>query len=66
MSDFLGNVYNYDDFERRPAENGYFRSLTHAGEEAPDFTLPKLDGTGDLTLSEQRGRPVMIEFGSIT
>ncbi len=66
MSDFLGHVYNYDDFERRPEENGYFRSLTHAGEEAPDFTLPRLDGEGDLTLSGLRGRPVMIEFGSIT
>ncbi len=65
MSDFLGHVYNYDVFERRPEENDYFRSLTHAGAEAPDFTLPALNG-GNGTLSELRGRPTVIEFGSIT
>jgi hypothetical protein len=66
LSYFLGHVYNYDIFERRPAENEHFRSLSHAGANAPAFTLHRLDSKGELTLSELRGRPVMIEFGPIT
>ncbi|MCH8110010.1 MAG: redoxin domain-containing protein [Chloroflexi bacterium] len=42
-----------------------FKSVVHAGEPAPDFTLPPLDG-GEVTLSKLKGKPVMIEFGSIT
>ncbi len=33
-----------------------------AGEVAPDFTLPLLDGSGSLTLSDLRGRPVLLNF----
>lgn len=65
MTEYLGHIYNYDVFERRPEENQYFRSITHAGDEAPDFTLPSLGG-GNVTLSALRGKPVVIEFGSIT
>jgi len=32
------------------------------GEPAPDFTLPLLDGSGDLTLSSLRGKPVLLNF----
>jgi cytochrome c biogenesis protein CcmG/thiol:disulfide interchange protein DsbE len=32
------------------------------GEEAPDFTLPLLGGGGSLTLSDLRGRPVVLNF----
>jgi peroxiredoxin len=44
-----------------------FRDMAHAGQAAPDFTLPILDGDGQtVTLSQLRDKPVMIEFGSIT
>ncbi len=33
-----------------------------AGETAPDFTLPLLDGSGSLTLSDLRGKPVLLNF----
>ena len=35
-----------------------------AGTPAPDFRLPRLDGRGDLSLSELRGRPVLLVFSS--
>jgi len=37
------------------------------GDEAPDFQLPILDGKGaTVRLSELRGRPVALIFGSYT
>jgi hypothetical protein len=37
------------------------------GEMAPDFTLPRQDHSGMVTLSEHRGhRPVVLVFGSYT
>jgi cytochrome c biogenesis protein CcmG/thiol:disulfide interchange protein DsbE len=33
-----------------------------AGRAAPDFVLPKLDGTGTLRLADLRGRPVVVNF----
>ncbi|HWO70311.1 MAG TPA: TlpA disulfide reductase family protein [Actinomycetota bacterium] len=33
-----------------------------SGRPAPDFTLPLLEGRGSLTLSELRGRPVVLNF----
>ncbi len=37
------------------------------GDEAPDFELPVLDGKGaTVRLSELRGRPVALIFGSYT
>ena len=35
------------------------------GETAPDFELPRVGG-GSLRLSELRGRPVLLRFGSRT
>ena len=35
-----------------------------AGTPAPDFRLPRLDGRGDLTLSELRGKRVLLVFSS--
>jgi cytochrome c biogenesis protein CcmG, thiol:disulfide interchange protein DsbE len=32
------------------------------GSAAPDFQLPALDGSGDVRLSEFRGRPVIVNF----
>jgi AhpC/TSA family len=36
------------------------------GEEAPDFTLPRSDKSGDVRLSALRGKPVVLVFGSYT
>jgi hypothetical protein len=36
------------------------------GEAAPDFSLPTLDRTARVRLSELRGRPVVLVFGSYT
>ena len=37
------------------------------GEQAPDFTLPTVDRSQQVTLSEHRGeRPVVLVFGSFT
>jgi len=35
-----------------------------AGTPAPEFTLPRLDGNGDLSLSELRGKRVLLVFSS--
>ena len=32
------------------------------GRAAPDFTLPKLEGKGDISLSDFRGSPVVLNF----
>jgi cytochrome c biogenesis protein CcmG, thiol:disulfide interchange protein DsbE len=37
------------------------RGVADVGDEAPDFTLPTLEG-GDVTLSEFRGQPVVVNF----
>ncbi len=65
MSEFLGREYNYDVFTPSNPEAALLASIAHAGEEPPDFTLPGLDG-GEVTLSQLRGLPVVLEFGSIT
>jgi hypothetical protein len=65
MSDYFGREYNYAVWSPSVAEAAYLKTITHAGDPAPDFTLPSLDG-GEVTLSRLRGMPVVIEFGSIT
>jgi peroxiredoxin len=35
-----------------------------AGTPAPDFTLPRLDGRGDLSLSDLLGKPALLVFSS--
>ncbi len=50
----------------KTAEHEYLRTMApKVAEMATDFTLPLLDG-GEVTLSSLRGKPVMIEFGSVT
>ncbi len=65
MSEYYGKEYNYDIF--KPSNGAFedFRSIFHAEDRPPDFTLPLLDG-GEITLSKLRRKPVVIEFGSIT
>ena len=61
-------AYNFDTFGVGKKENFsliFQTEVVRTGVRAPDFTLPDLDG-GEVTLSELRGQPVMIEFGSIT
>ena len=64
--DFLGGPYNLSVWQPKDAEHRQFQqNAPRAGEPMPDFTLPLLDG-GELTLSSLRGKPMMIEFGSVT
>ena len=65
MSEFMGREYNYDDFTYSVKEARHFMDNNRVGREAPDFTLPDLNG-GTLRLSDLRGKPVLLEFGSIT
>lgn len=40
--------------------------VLHPGETAPDFRLPTVDHTQQVQLSELRGKPVVLVFGSYT
>jgi peroxiredoxin len=60
--------YNYSTFTTSEArgKTKVFASVVHAGEEAPDFELPTLDGE-TVKLSQFRGEKyVVLEFGAIT
>ncbi len=65
MSVWLGREYNYAEWKPSQAEFQLLKEIHHAGDVAPDFTLRLLDG-GELTLSDLKGKPVVIEFGSVT
>lgn len=47
-------------------EFGVFEAGPALGETAPDFTLPAHDGSQTVTLSQTRGKPVILIFGSFT
>jgi|TARA_B100002003_G_C13858632_1_gene420482 hypothetical protein len=36
------------------------------GDAAPEFCLPLLDGSGEVQLTQLRGQPVVLVFGSYT
>ena len=60
--------YNYASFSHSQTQSrsDEFRSVLRAGDEAPDFELPLLDG-GTVRLSSFRqSKHVVLEFGSIT
>lgn len=60
--------YNYTTFTMSEArgKSRQFAEILHAGDEAPDFELPTLEGEM-VRLSSFRGRKhVLLEFGSIT
>lgn len=62
------SAYNYETFNRSEssAKAGDFAARLRAGEEAPDFALPTLEGE-TVRLSGFNGRKhVLLEFGSIT
>ncbi len=47
-------------------EFGVLEAGPALGEMAPEFTLPTHDGSGSVTLSKARGKPVILIFGSFT
>lgn len=47
----------------RPARN---QGMLRNGDDAPDFSLRTYDGSQAMTLSELRGKPVVLVFGSCT
>ncbi len=49
-----------------PAHLHFADPVAEEGDPAPDFTLPLADGSGTLTLSALRGKPVLLAFGSYT
>jgi hypothetical protein len=60
--------YNYSTFTTSEArgKTKVFANVVHAGEEAPDFDLPTLEGER-VKLSRFRGEKyVVLEFGAIT
>lgn len=66
LTEFLGSTYNYVHWTMDGSVQPYFRNeVARAGQPAPDFTLEDTDGNV-VSLSDFRGQPVMIEFGSIT
>ena len=62
------SAYNYKTFSRSEssAKAGEFAARLRAGEEAPDFTLPTLDGEAVRLAAFKGSRHVLLEFGSIT
>jgi peroxiredoxin len=50
--------------ERSLVRSKIKRDGLKAGTPAPDFRLPRLDGRGDLSLGELRGRRVLLVFSS--
>ncbi len=63
------DAYNPEHFRTKHLLKDGKRTLTNRGilpgELAPDFELPRSDG-GTLRLSDLRGRPVLLHFGSIS
>lgn len=62
------SAYNYTTFTRSEGagRTNEFKAQLRAGDEAPDFELPTLEGER-VRLSQLRGRShVLLEFGSIT
>jgi hypothetical protein len=49
-----------------PAHLHFTRSRVQVGDVAPDFTLPRVGAGDEVTLSDLRGRPVVLVFGSFT
>jgi len=61
--------YNFEHFRAKhlllDARRGIVNQGVMPGEMAPDFELP-MAGGGSLRLSDLRGRPVLLHFGSFT
>lgn len=62
------DTYNYESFSRSESagKSDEFKNSLRAGEEAPEFELPTLQGDR-VRLSNFRGsKHILLEFGSIT
>lgn len=62
------DTYNYENFSfalEAPELASWLLTGPHPGAEAPDFDLEDLEGE-TVQLSELRGKPVVLEFGSYT
>ena len=60
------DIYNRHSYGQVGMEKTNYDSVAPIGSEAPDFSLPDLDGHM-VTLSDFRGRKhVILEFGNIT
>ena len=61
--------YNYKHFRTKHLVQDAQRTIQKRGilpgQMAPDFELPRADG-GTLRLSDLRGKPVLLHFGSYT
>lgn len=61
--------YNLAHFRTKHLLQDFKRTFTNRGippgQPAPDFALPQVGG-GQLRLSDLRGRPVLLHFGSTT
>ena len=61
--------YNYEHFRTKhvlqDAQGTVTKRGIRPGERAPDFELPRADG-GSLRLSDLRGKPALLHFGSYT
>jgi hypothetical protein len=61
--------YNFEHFGTRHLLRDGMRTLTCSGiapgELVPDFELPRAGG-GSLRLSDLRGKPILLRFGSLT
>jgi len=49
-----------------PEHVHFEKAVAAQGEPAPEFTLNGSDGHGAVTLSDLRGKPVVLIFGSFT
>ena len=67
-----GATYNYPHFDNYVANGGdmadeaAFWASPRAGQRPPDFTLPRLGGTGVRLSDLWRSKPLVMEFGSFT
>lgn len=62
------SAYNYETFSRSEsaAKAGDFAQRLRAGEKAPDFSLPTLEGESVRLSGFKGSKHVLLEFGSIT
>jgi peroxiredoxin len=51
-----------DDPGTRPTAQVSVAGVAEVGDQAPDFTVPALDGDGEVRLSDFRGTPVVLNF----
>lgn len=64
----LPDSYNYESFSRSESagKSTEFKNVLRAGDEAPDFDLPDLDGARVRLAAFRGAKHVLLEFGSIT